>query len=103
MSQSRLPDLPDIPTTDEIGAPGVHISFWHGLWAPKGTPREVIAKLNAAVVDMLGDTRVRERLIDLGFAIPAREQQTAEALQTFHRAEIKKWWPIIRAANTAAW
>jgi len=99
MSQSRLPELPDVPTTDEIGAPGMHIPFWHGLWAPKGTPKDVIAKLNAAVVETLSDPAVRKRLTDQGWAVASREQQTPEALGAYHQAEIKKWWPIIKAAN----
>jgi tripartite-type tricarboxylate transporter receptor subunit TctC len=99
MSQARLPAMPDIPTTDEIDVPGMSISFWHGLWAPKGTPRDVIAKLNAAVVDALADATVRQRLTDLGQVIATRDQQTPEALGAYHKAEIDKWWPIIRAAN----
>ena len=79
--------------------PGVYISFWHGLWAPKGTPKPVIAKLNAAVVDSLADPTVRKRLTDLGQIIWSREQQTPEALRAHHRGEIEKWWPIIKAAN----
>jgi tripartite-type tricarboxylate transporter receptor subunit TctC len=99
MAKDRWPALPDVPTTDEIGMPGMHISFWHGLWAPKGTPKAAIAKLNGAVVDALADTAVRQRLTDLGQVIATREQQTPEALAAFHKAEIEKWWPIIRAAN----
>ena len=79
--------------------PGLHISFWHGLWAPKGTPKDVIAKLNAAVVDALADPAVRQRLTDLGQVIAPRDQQTPEALAAYHKAEIEKWWPIIKAAN----
>jgi len=76
MSQSRLPELPEVPTTDEIGAPGMHIPFWHGLWAPKGTPKAVVAKLNATVEETLGDPAVRKRLTDQGWVVASCEQQT---------------------------
>ena len=99
MSKERWPAAPDVPTMDEVGVSGMYISFWHGLWAPKGTPREIVAKLNGAVVDTLADTNVRQRLTELGHVIATREEQTPEALGTFHRAEIEKWWPIIKAAN----
>ena len=99
MSKERWPAAPDVPTMDEVGVSGMYISFWHGLWAPKGTPREIVAKLNGAVVDTLADTTVRQRLTELGHVIATREEQTPEALGAFHRAEIEKWWPIIKAAN----
>jgi tripartite-type tricarboxylate transporter receptor subunit TctC len=99
MSKERWPAAPDVPTMDEVGVSGMYISFWHGLWAPKGTPREIVAKLNGAVVDTLADTNVRQRLTELGHVIATREEQTPEALGAFHRAEIEKWWPIIKAAN----
>jgi tripartite-type tricarboxylate transporter receptor subunit TctC len=99
MSKTRWPALPDVPTTDEIGTPGMYISFWHGLWVQKGTPRDVIIKLNGAVVDTLADPTVRQRLTDLGQVIATREQQTPVALGAYHKAEIEKWWPIIKAAN----
>jgi tripartite-type tricarboxylate transporter receptor subunit TctC len=99
MAKTRWPALPDVPTTDEIGAPGMYISFWHGLWVTKGVPKEVIVRLNLAVVDALGDTTVRKRLTDLGLVIATHEQQTPAALAAFHKAEIEKWWPIIRSAN----
>jgi tripartite-type tricarboxylate transporter receptor subunit TctC len=99
MSQSRWPALPDVPTTDEVGAPGMYISFWHGLWVQKGTPKDVVARLNAAVVAALADPIVRKRLTDLGQVIATPEQQTPAALGAFQKAEIEKWWPIIRAAN----
>jgi tripartite-type tricarboxylate transporter receptor subunit TctC len=99
MAKSRWPALPDVPTTDEIGMPGTYISFWHGLWVPAGTPKEVIAKLNVAVVKALADTVVRQRLTDLGLVIATREQQTPAALAEFQKAEIQKWWPFIKAAN----
>ena len=99
MTKTRWPALPDVPTTDEVGAPGMYISFWHGLWVPKGTPKDVIAKLNAAVVDTFADPTVRKRLTDLGQVIATRDQRTPAALAAHHKAEIEKWWPIIKAAN----
>ena len=87
------------PTAAEAGLPGFHISIWHALWAPKGTPKDIIARLNAAAMETLADSAVRARLIDMGQEIPARDRQTAEALGAFHKAEIEKWWPILRAAN----
>jgi tripartite-type tricarboxylate transporter receptor subunit TctC len=98
-SRNRLAAAPDIPSVDEAGAPGVYISTWFGLWAPKGTPPEVVRRLTAAAMDALADPAVRQRLVDLGQEIPPPEQQTAEALGAHHRAEIEKWWPIIKAAN----
>jgi tripartite-type tricarboxylate transporter receptor subunit TctC len=98
-SRNRLAAAPDIPSVDEAGAPGVYISTWFGLWAPKGTPPEVVRRLTAAAMDALADAAVRQRLVDLGQEIPPPEQQTAEALGAHHRAEIEKWWPIIKAAN----
>ena len=96
-AKSRVAAAPDIPTTDEAGLPGFHVSIWHALWAPKGTSRDVIAKLNAAVVQTLSDPAIRKRLGELGQEIPEREQQTPEALRAFQKAEIEKWWPIIKA------
>jgi tripartite-type tricarboxylate transporter receptor subunit TctC len=98
-AKARLSSAPDIPTVDEAGVPGLYISVWHGLWAPKGTPSNVITRLNAAVVDALADPAVRRHLVDLGQDIPPRAQQTPEALGTHHSAEIARWWPIIKAAN----
>ena len=97
-----LAAAPDIPTVDEAGLPGFHFSHWYAFWAPKGTPKDVIAKLNAAVVEALADPAVRRRLADLGLEIFPREQQTPEALAAFHKAEIEKWWPIIKAAGIKA-
>jgi tripartite-type tricarboxylate transporter receptor subunit TctC len=99
MANKRWFAAPDVPTMDEVGVPGLYISFWHGLWVPKGTPKPVIAKLNAAVVDALADPTVRKRLTDLGQVIATRDEQTPAALAKHHRAEIEKWWPIIKAAG----
>jgi tripartite-type tricarboxylate transporter receptor subunit TctC len=97
--KTRLAAAPDIPTVDEAGVPGLHISIWHALWMPKGTPKDIIAKLNAAVVETLADAGARARLAELGQEIPPREQQTPQVLFAYHKAEIEKWWPIIKAAN----
>jgi len=98
-AKMRLASAPDIPSVDEVGAPALHIAIWHGLWAPKATPKQVVAELNAAVLDALADPGVLQRLADMGQEVPAREQQTPEALAAFQRAEIEKSWPIIKAAN----
>jgi tripartite-type tricarboxylate transporter receptor subunit TctC len=97
--RSRLAAAPDIPTVDEAGVPGLHISIWHALWMPKGTPKDVITRINAAVVEALADANTRRRLADLGQEIPPPEQQNPQTLAAFHKAEIEKWWPIIKAAN----
>jgi len=101
-SKTRLASAPDLPTVDEAGMPGFHISNWRGLWAPKGTPKDVIARLNDSVVNALADPTVRQRLGDLGQEIPAREHQTPEALGAFQKADIERWWPIIKAADIKA-
>jgi tripartite-type tricarboxylate transporter receptor subunit TctC len=98
-AKARLAFAPDIPTADEAGLPGYYVSNWTALWVPKGTPKDIIAKLNGAVADALADANVRSRLVDLGQEIFPRDQQTPEALGAFHKAEIEKWWPIIKAAN----
>jgi tripartite-type tricarboxylate transporter receptor subunit TctC len=101
-SKTRMAAAPDIPTADEAGLPAFHISNWFAFWAPKGTPKDIVARLNAATVEALADPTVRRRLTDLGLEIFPREQQTPEALAAFHRAEIEKWWPIIKAAGIKA-
>jgi tripartite-type tricarboxylate transporter receptor subunit TctC len=98
-AKARLNSAPNIPTTDEAGLPGFYISVWHGLWLPARTPKDVVAKVNTAAVNALADPNVRTRLADLGQEIPPRDQQTPEALSSYQKAEIDKWWPIIKAAN----
>jgi len=98
-AKQRLAGAPNIPTVDEAGLPGFYTSIWHGLWVPKGTPRDIIMKLNGAVVDALADPKVRQRLAQLGQELPPRDQQTPEALGALQRSEIDKWWPIIKAAH----
>jgi tripartite-type tricarboxylate transporter receptor subunit TctC len=93
---------PDIPTVDEMGAPGVYFTSWTGIWAPKGTPKNIITTLNAAVVDALADAVVRSRLAEFGLEIFPRDQQTPEALGALQKAEIEKWWPIIKEAGIRA-
>jgi tripartite-type tricarboxylate transporter receptor subunit TctC len=97
--KTRLASAPDIPTVDEAGAPGVYISTWFGLWAPKGTPADAVARLSAAAMEALADPAVAKRLADLGQEIPPPEQQTAAALGAHLKAEIEKWFPIIKGAG----
>jgi len=102
MSKNRMAGAPDIPTVDEAGLPGFYNSTWFALWAPKGTPKQVIGKLNAAIVDTLADPGVRSRFAELAQEIFPPEQQTPEALGAHQKAEIEKWWPIVKAANINA-
>jgi tripartite-type tricarboxylate transporter receptor subunit TctC len=101
-ANSRLSTAPDIPTVDEAGLPGFYVSSWSGLWAPKGTPKEIIAKLSTAVANGLADGAVRSRFADIGMQVFPREQQTPEALRAHQNAEIEKWWPIIKEAGIRA-
>ena len=98
-SRARMASAPEIPTVDEAGAPGLYIAVWHGIWVPHGTPRTIVAKLNAAAVESLADPAVQKRLFEMGQEIPPREQQTPEALGAYQKAEIEKWWPLIKAAG----
>jgi tripartite-type tricarboxylate transporter receptor subunit TctC len=98
-AKSRLALAPEIPTTDEAGLPGFYFSFWHAFWVPRGTPKEIVADLNKAVVKTLDDPTIRKKLIELSQDIFPLDQQTPEALGAFHKAEIEKWWPIIKEAG----
>jgi tripartite-type tricarboxylate transporter receptor subunit TctC len=102
MTKKRWSVAPDIPTMEEAGVPGLYATFWHALWAPKGAPKEIIAKLNSSVRAALADPVVRKRFIDQGQEIWPPEMQTPEALHAHQKAEIEKWWPIIKAAGIKA-
>jgi tripartite-type tricarboxylate transporter receptor subunit TctC len=93
------PRAPDIPTVDAAGVPGLYMPFWHGLWVAKGTSKDVIVKLNAAVIGALADAAAQQRYAELGQEIFPREQQTPAALAAFLKAKVEKWWPIIKAAG----
>jgi tripartite-type tricarboxylate transporter receptor subunit TctC len=99
LSPQRSPSLKDIPTSDEGGVPGLYMSGWFGFFGPKGMPKDVVAKLNGAMVEALADPAVRKRFTELGLDVASREQQTPEGLAVFHKAEIEKWWPIIKSAG----
>ena len=99
LSPARSAAIPDIPVSDEAGVPGLYIPGWFGLFAPKSTPADIVAKLNAAMVQALADPEVRKRFTELGLDVAPREQQTPAALAAFHKAEIEKWWPIIKSAG----
>jgi tripartite-type tricarboxylate transporter receptor subunit TctC len=101
-AKTRLAAAPDIPTADEAGLPGFHMTLWNGLWVPKGTAADIVAKLNAAAVEALADPAVQARLTDLGLEAPPRDQQTAQALGALQKAEVAKWWPLIKGANIKA-
>jgi tripartite-type tricarboxylate transporter receptor subunit TctC len=95
----RVESASDIPTTDEAGLSGFHMTLWSGLWVPKGTPKDIVAKLNASVVDALNDPGVRKQLENLGLQMPPKDQLSPEALGSWQKAEIAKWWPMIKAAD----
>ncbi|TMJ22685.1 MAG: tripartite tricarboxylate transporter substrate binding protein BugD, partial [Alphaproteobacteria bacterium] len=99
LSATRLPSTPEVPTVDEAGVAGLHMSVWHGLWAPRAVPPDVIAKVNAAVTAALADAKTREKLGALGQEVPPADQQNPQALAAFQKAEIDKWWPIVKAAG----
>jgi tripartite-type tricarboxylate transporter receptor subunit TctC len=95
----RVESLPDVPTVDEAGLKGFHMTLWSGLWLPKGTPKDIVAKINAAAVNAMKDPAVRKKFLDLGLEVPAEDRLTPEVLGAFQKAEIAKWWPMIKAAN----
>ena len=95
----RVASAPDIPTTDEAGLPGFHMTLWSGLWVPKDTPKDIVTRLNAAAVEALNDPAVKKQLENLGLQMPPKDQLSPQALGTWQKAEIAKWWPMIKAAN----
>jgi tripartite-type tricarboxylate transporter receptor subunit TctC len=99
---TRSAMAPDVPSVDEAGLPGFYLSVWHGLWVPKGTPKVIVAKLNAAVADAMTDPAALDRIAKLGMEVPPRDKLTPEALGTLHKAEIEKWWPVIKSAGIKA-
>jgi len=99
LSPQRSASMPDIPTSDETGVPGLYMSGWFGFWAPKGTPKDVVAKLNGAMMQVLADPTTQAKFAELGLDVASKEQQTPEGAAAFQKAEIEKWWPIIKAAN----
>jgi tripartite-type tricarboxylate transporter receptor subunit TctC len=102
MAKARLRTAPDVPTVDEAGLPGLYMATWEAVWAPKGTPARVVARLNAAIVDALADPAVEARLANIGEEIFPRDQRTPGSLAALHKAELEKWWPVIKAANVTA-
>jgi tripartite-type tricarboxylate transporter receptor subunit TctC len=97
--EARAETAPDVPSADEAGLSGFHMSLWSGLWAPKGTPKEIIAKLNRAAVEAMSDPEVRKQMENLGLQMPPSDQLTPEALGAIQKAEIAKWWPLLKAAG----
>jgi tripartite-type tricarboxylate transporter receptor subunit TctC len=102
MSKERWKALPDVPSIDESGTPGLYVAYWHGMWAPKGTPKDIVGKLSAAVLHALAEPGVKERLAAVGHDVMPPGQQSPAALAAYHKAEIAKWWPIIRASGLKA-
>jgi tripartite-type tricarboxylate transporter receptor subunit TctC len=102
MAKTRWHALPDVPSADESGTPGLYVAYWHAMWAPKGTPKDVVAKLNAAIGRALADPNVSKRLSDIGHDPFPAEQRTPQALAAYHKAEIERWWPIVRATGLKA-
>jgi tripartite-type tricarboxylate transporter receptor subunit TctC len=98
-ADKRVDSAPEIPTTDEAGLPGFHMTLWSGFWVPKDTPKDIVTKLNGAAVDALSDPAVRKKLGDLGLDMPPKDQLSPQALGTWQKAEIAKWWPMIKSAN----
>jgi tripartite-type tricarboxylate transporter receptor subunit TctC len=102
LSPTRSPVVAGVPSADEAGVPGLYLPGWFGFFAPKGTPKDVVAKLSAAMMESLADPAVQKRFADLGLDVASREQQTPEGFAAFHKAEIEKWWPVIKAAGIKA-
>jgi tripartite-type tricarboxylate transporter receptor subunit TctC len=100
--KARLPSLPNVPTADEAGLPGLSASLWYGLWGPKSTPKDITAKLNATMTQILFDPQVRQRFDELGIQISPLDRQSPEALRTYQKAEAERWWPIIKASGIKA-
>jgi tripartite-type tricarboxylate transporter receptor subunit TctC len=98
-ANTRVARAPELPTVDEVGLPGFYLSNWGGLWVPRGTPTEIVTKLSGAAIDAMADPAGRQQIAFQGMEIPPREQQTPESLRDFHKAEIEKWWPMIKAAG----
>jgi tripartite-type tricarboxylate transporter receptor subunit TctC len=97
--KARLPSSPNIPTVDEAGVSGFFASLWYGLWVPKGTPKDITAKLNATMTQVLSNPQVRQRFAELGIQMAPIDQQSPEALRAYQKAEAERWWPIIKASN----
>jgi tripartite-type tricarboxylate transporter receptor subunit TctC len=97
--KARLPSSPNIPTVDEAGVSGFFASLWYGLWVPKGTPKDITAKLNATMTQVLSNPQVRQRFAELGIQMTPIDQQSPEALRAYQKAEAERWWPIIKASN----
>lgn len=102
MSNKRWFAAPEVPTTDEAGVPGIHISTWHGIWAPKNTPSDIVARIDAAAQAAMADAATRKRIAELGMDLPVENLRTPEAFAAFHRAEMAKWYPIVKAAGVKA-
>lgn len=98
-ADKRVDSAPEIPTTDEAGLPGFHMTLWSGFWVPKDTPKDIVTKLNGAAVEALSDPAVRKKLGDLGLDMPPKDQLSPQALGAWQKAEIAKWWPMIKSAN----
>jgi tripartite-type tricarboxylate transporter receptor subunit TctC len=99
LANTQWERAPEIPTVDQAGAPGLHMPFWHGIWTTANTPQDIVDKLHAAVVESLSDPALRQRFADIGQEIFPRAQQTPQALAALQKADIEKWWPVIKAAN----
>jgi tripartite-type tricarboxylate transporter receptor subunit TctC len=102
MAKDRWSALPDVPSSDESGVPGLYVAYWHAMWVPKGTPNDIVTKLNAAVGRALADPAVSRRLSDVGHDVFPADQRSPAALAAYHKAEIEKWWPIVRATGLKA-